>query len=155
MFDKKKYLLEKEVIGSSGFKLENYYDFIDALQDKDFINAIKLYILKKIPCNLIGIELFGAMVSYYLSGVFSEDDFRSAIILKERNHGARKRLYNKEKLVLKWRTLLIDDVITTGDTICEAMIILKENRIRVDRILCIKNRGYVKIIDGCKIYEIL
>jgi len=152
MIDKEKFALNGKFTSSAGKPLDKYYDFIQALDDDEFMCYIENYFLDLTPCNLIGIELFGALVTTYLSGIIKETVFNPLRLLKKREHGARKELYGKIRP--RWKILLIDDVITSTKTLLYALDILERNKIWPDRIICIKNRSAFTKLRGIKIIEI-
>lgn len=152
MIDKEKFALNGKFTSSAGKTLEKYYDFIQAFFDEDFLCYIEDCFIELTPCNLIGIELFGALLTSYLTGIIKESVFNPLFILKKREHGARKELYNRVKP--KWKTYLIDDVITSTKTLKYALDILEQNKIWPDKIICIKNRSAFTKLRGIKIIEI-
>lgn len=147
MIDKEKYSKYGNFRGSSGGKLSKYYDFMQIFENKDDVYKVRVEILNrynKIP-NIIGVETFGAM---FIAWVWEDIYYNRSFLLKERDHGNRKRFYgfiDNERY-----TILLDDVITTGTTISEAIeYLLTHMDIVVDEVVVLKS--LLTKIDGTKI----
>lgn len=158
MIDKEKYRTDGEFIGSSGIKLNKYYDFMrmfdgssnrtDQHNDLNqlFYEIDEIYQITNTwtRLNLIGMETFGAIATAWGRNYAINPMF----LLKPREHGNRKRLYgtlNKDNPVF-----LLDDVITTGGTIYEAIdYLLLHEDILVDEVVVLKSK--LTEIDGYKI----
>jgi len=142
--DKKKFFTKGEFIGHSMGFLNGYYDFIKGMINEDFLDSLRLKIESYFPINLFGIELFGALFVMYLKGRCkwkSIEFFNGLLFLKRREKGGRERIYGEIK---EYDTYLIDDVITKGDTIRDALNVLEKVKIIPKGIFCMKNRGNLR-----------
>lgn len=152
MIDKEKYKTVGEFIGSSGTRLEEYYDFMkmfDGTNEKDLDYLThNIYEYREEYPNIIGMETFG---SIFVSWAWYNGGFHPLYLLKPRSHGNRERLYGKISKNFE-TTYLLDDVVTTGKTIKEAIEYLSGICIKVDRVIALKSR--LKEICGIKIDEI-
>lgn len=146
MIDKEKYSKEGNFRGSSGIKLNKYYDFMRMFEYKKDLRTIMLEILhQRNYINIIGVETFGAMLGMWGHAY----GYNSSFLLKEREHGNRKRFYGTHNYTLE-HTILLDDVITTGETISEALgYLLLKYDILVNEVVVLKSK--LKEIDGYKI----
>lgn len=137
-------------IGTSGIKLTEYYDFMGIFEISSDLRDVLKYMETYLPANVIGIELFGAMIVSALTGKLHRPLMRSLYFLKERTHGNRKRLYGNINIDLP--TIIIDDMITRGGTVKEVIEYLKiHHDIKVDKIIVIKSR--LEEINGIKITQ--
>jgi hypothetical protein len=159
LIDKKKYLDETwRGEGSSGGELVGYFDFVKLMVNFKDLNEITHHVFETYaPCNLIGVELFGALFTAYLHGnkQFKTINFVNPLyILKKREHGAKKRFYGR--IDDQYPIYIFDDVITNGNTLDDAILYLNEIQSIKDiqAILCLKNRSELGEIRKVKIIEL-
>lgn len=128
----------------------------------------KLYLvlqpLKK--AIIIGIELGGIIyvtsLATYLEAKKYTSDFHYALLRKERQHGNPRRLLhlNSDKLrklaSYDYEIVLVDDVVSSGDTFEEAMEYLwNEEQLRVTKLVAIHNRSSLISINNLTIQGVL
>jgi orotate phosphoribosyltransferase len=160
--DIEKYAKTGDFESHGGLILAKYYDcvklfFDDSLFPTKFIEDLitRINYIEK-PINLIGIETFGMNLTIFLMGHLSglttswKRYINHLFFLKERKN--RDRLYGE--IIPNRRTFLLDDIITTGKTILDALEFLGLREIRIDGIICIKNRSNYKYLDNIPIHDL-
>jgi orotate phosphoribosyltransferase len=150
---------------SSGLRTDTYYDFRPLLlDDEDMEKLIEIY-FESLWSGLderdydnrvyiIGLEFWGAVFTIKLPRWDVWGSFIPIILRKKKSHGIGQRLYINEKIDKRRPIVLIDDVLTSGKSVSEAIDFLKHKKIQVDKVLVLLNRGKLKTINGIPVESI-
>lgn len=150
-----KYKITGKIILSSGEKSDFYYDIKSFMCDPANLFYVKRVFVDFIAKKDIDIDFVGGMEigSIPLTFALSEQLLANSFIVrkKEKQYGLKGRLIcNKDKL--KGNILLVEDVISTGNTIKEVLDVIK---IKPKMILCVVNRSEINGINRIPIYSII
>ena len=125
-----------EFVLTSGKKSDYYVDIKDAATDPHVVEAIGEIFSKMVAAKVIaGMELGAVplLVSTSLSG-----KIRYVIIRKERKHGTGK--LNIGEIVPDERVDIIEDVVTTGNSVLKAVNFIRESGGIATRAYCVVDR---------------
>ena len=150
--DLSKWLYKGEFKLSSGFKKDTYLDLKEALEDFEFKKRLYDYLGSVGKGNYVGVSAFGAQVVRFIDGVLTRNtlyglknipnqQFFPIYWYKKKPHGRQKQVYY-ERINRDFKTYIIDDVMTTGDTLERCMKSLREEISPVlvpDKIFVIKS----------------
>lgn len=146
------------------FKLKNgeisnvYYDIKSIISHPVLFREICHRLINKLPVSLInyslifGIPYGGLPIASYISITNNKP------LIYTRN---KKKEYGTKKLVEgKYRAgqkvIIIDDVITTGGSIKEAILLARDTlKLRVIACLVVVNRKNIEVIEGVPIYSVI
>jgi len=143
---------EKEIIWKNGTiiknKMKGYWNFRPMIADKSDMLIFCLAIEEIVPCNIIGMEFFGAMATAHVSASLSNHKI-GCIAWRKQPDKTGKQFYGVEKYKPNY---IIDDVFTTGKSITP--IIEHEWENDIEAILVMINRSYKRDFHGIPIREI-
>ena len=146
---------------TSGKKSDYYVDIKDAATIPELLDEIVSEISGRIRAGIVaGVEL-GAVPLVVATAVRMKIPY--IILRKERNHGTKKLIIGE---VPKGAEVdLIEDVVTTGNSLLKAVNMLRSNGAKVTRAVCVVDReqgGYdllkengVELIPLVRISEIM
>lgn len=149
-----KYLIRGSFTLSSGKKSSFYYDIKGLMGDisasHKLVAELSGLLTYKILFNSIGgIEFGGALVAARLAMFIAPNHSMCFIRKGKRKHGLQKQIEGKPVSPV----LLIDDVISRGNTISNAIRVCHANKLEVAGILCVIDRTYVEDIYGRRNYD--
>lgn len=142
---------------SSGKKTKIYWDFRPLLVNYKELNLLmELYfenLWNKLDSNekglnLIGLEFWGAVLVPMLNFLSPNQkiNYNPLILRKKKDYGIKERLLGK--INPNFKTVLLDDIVFTGNTLISAIKYLKKSNIKVDKILVLINNSKLKEINS-------
>lgn len=121
---------------TSGKKSKYYVDVKDASTHPDTLKLVAGIFSSKISgCKIAGVEL-GAVPILVATALDRNVDY--IIIRKERKHGTNKLMVGEVSPGEKVE--IIEDVVTTGNSVLKAANYLRENGAVVERVFCVVDR---------------
>lgn len=93
-----------------------------------------------------GTGLGGALM---LSGMYP------GIYVREEEHQTGLKRTIEGVWVVGWKVAILEDVITTGGTVERVIPILTEIGLKIEKVICVVNRGGVKTISGIPVISLL
>lgn len=147
---KKEALQRGKFILASGKESNYYIDIKKVSLKSEFLDIISDIICEILEKNfeskdIAGVELGGVPLISATLLKMRQKGFRSNGIIirkKPKEHGTQKYIEGPEVK----KVVLIEDVITTGNTTLSAIDKLKENGIDVEGVICVVDRGGAKNI---------
>jgi len=112
--DKEKYWFEGDFVGTSGKPLKGYWNFRIMIANKEDMWTLMLELETISPCNLHGMEFFGALAVAYASA-YLEKKKSGYIIWRKEPDKTGRQFYGIPRPHLD--NYIVDDVITTGGSI--------------------------------------
>lgn len=121
---------------TSGKKSKYYVDVKDAATHPDVLGMISRLFSRKISgTKIAGVEL-GAVPLLVATAMEKKVDY--VIIRKERKHGTNKLMVGE--ITPGEKVEIIEDVVTTGNSVLKAASYLRENGAVVERAFCVVDR---------------
>lgn len=158
------YLKSEKCIVEGEFKLKNgeisnvYYDIKGIISNPELFRLVCDNLIRILPNNLInysliyGIPYGGLPIASYLSITNNKG------LIYSRN---KKKEYGTKKLVegryrAGQRVIIIDDVITTGGSLKESIILARDTlKLRVIACLAVVNRNNIETIEDVPIFSLI
>ena len=158
------YLKQEKCIIEGDFKLKNgessnvYYDIKGIISNPELFRLVCDNLIRRLPNNLInysliyGIPYGGLPIASYLA--ISNNKGLIYSRSKKKEYGTKRLVEGRYKK--GQRVIIIDDVITTGESLKESIILARDTlKLKVIACLVVVNRNNIEGIDDIPVFSLI